>query len=112
MHAQFQLDGTQFMIMESAGEHNFDFNEATSIIVNCQTQEEIDRYWRRLVSSGGKEIECGWLKDKFGVAWQITPVQLERMLKSNNYAARERVTKAFLKMKKFDIAKLEQAFKG
>jgi predicted 3-demethylubiquinone-9 3-methyltransferase (glyoxalase superfamily) len=112
MHGQFHLNGTQFMIMDSADNHDFKFNEGVSIIVNCTTQEEIDHYWYKLSADGGQEIECGWLKDKFGVAWQIVPVQLEEMLKSKDKAKTERVTKAFLRMRKFDIAQLEDAFKG
>lgn len=111
MHAQFKLRGQEFMIMESDDKnHKFQFNEGVSIIVNCNTQKEIDYYWEKLTSDGGKEIECGWLKDKFGVSWQVTPVQLEDMLKSTNKKKTERVTKAFLHMKKFDLATLEEEF--
>ena len=111
MHAQFTLRGHPFMIMESGDKnHNFQFNEGVSIIINCTTQQEIDHYWEKLTSGGGKEVECGWLKDKFGVSWQVTPVQLEEMLMSPDKNKTERVTKAFLKMKKFNIAKLEEEF--
>lgn len=110
MHGQFVLNGQQFMIMESSEKHDFDFNEAISIIVNCSTQKEIDHYWDKLTADGGKGVECGWLKDKFGVSWQVTPIQLEEMLKSPNKNKTERVTKAFLHMKKFNIAKLEEEF--
>jgi predicted 3-demethylubiquinone-9 3-methyltransferase (glyoxalase superfamily) len=110
MHAQFKLRGQQFMIMESDKEHEFQFNEGVSIIVNCTTQKEIDYYWDKLTSDGGKEVECGWLKDKFGVSWQVSPVQLEEMLQSPDKNKTERVTKAFLHMKKFNIAKLEEEF--
>ncbi|HEY0652281.1 MAG TPA: VOC family protein [Chryseosolibacter sp.] len=110
MHGQFQLNDKTFMIMESGDKHDFDFNEGISIIVNCTTQKEIDHYWDKLTSGGGKEIECGWLRDKFGVAWQVTPIQLEEMLMSPNKNKTERVTKAFLRMKKFDLATLEEEF--
>jgi predicted 3-demethylubiquinone-9 3-methyltransferase (glyoxalase superfamily) len=110
LHGQFYLNGKAFMIMDSAEKHNFDFNEGISIIINCTTQKEIDHYWEKLTSGGGKEVECGWLKDKFGVSWQVTPIQLEEMLMSPNKKKTERVTKAFLHMKKFDIAKLEEEF--
>jgi predicted 3-demethylubiquinone-9 3-methyltransferase (glyoxalase superfamily) len=112
-HAQFTLAGQQFMIMESSSkEHAFDFNEAVSIIVNCHTQKEIDYYWQRLTAEGGKEVECGWLKDKFGVAWQVDSVELSRMLKDKDKEKVARVTNAFLHMKKFDIARLREAFEG
>lgn len=110
MHGQFQLNGKQFMIMESNDKHDFDFNEGVSIIVNCSNQKEIDHYWEKLTSDGGNEVECGWLKDKFGVSWQVTPIQLEEMLKSPDKKKTERVTKAFLHMKKFNLAKLEEEF--
>lgn len=112
-HAQFTLVGQQFMIMESAmKEHDFKFNEAISIIVNCQTQNEIDYYWEKLTSKGGEESACGWLKDKFGVSWQVDSVELTRMLKDADKEKVGRVTNAFLQMKKFDVAKLREAFEG
>jgi predicted 3-demethylubiquinone-9 3-methyltransferase (glyoxalase superfamily) len=112
-HAQFTLAGQQFMIMESnMKEHNFNFNEAISIIVNCQTQKEIDYYWEKLTAEGGKEIECGWVKDKFGVSWQVESVELTQMLKHPDKEKVGRVTNAFLQMKKFDLAKLKEAFEG
>jgi predicted 3-demethylubiquinone-9 3-methyltransferase (glyoxalase superfamily) len=112
-HAQFTLAGQQFMIMESAmKEHNFDFNEAISLIINCENQEEIDYYWNKLVSDGGQESQCGWLKDKFGVSWQVDSVELSRMLKDKDKEKVGRVTNAFLHMKKFDIAELRDAFEG
>jgi len=112
-HAQFRLAGQVFMIMESAmKEHNFNFNEAISIIVNCQTQKEIDYYWEKLTADGGKESQCGWVKDKFGVSWQVESVELTRMLKDRNKEKVARVTNAFLHMKKFDVAKLREAFEG
>jgi predicted 3-demethylubiquinone-9 3-methyltransferase (glyoxalase superfamily) len=112
-HAQFTLADQQFMIMESSmKEHTFQFNEAISIIVNCQTQKEIDYFWDRLLSDGGTESVCGWLKDKFGVSWQVDSVELNRMLKDRDKEKVGRVTNAFLHMKKFDIAKLQEAFEG
>jgi predicted 3-demethylubiquinone-9 3-methyltransferase (glyoxalase superfamily) len=110
MHGQFELNGQQFMIMDSAKLHGFQFNEGVSIVVNCKTQKEIDYYWEKLTSDGGNEVECGWVKDKFGVSWQVTPIQLEEMLLSDDKKKTERVTKAFLHMKKFNIAKLEEEF--
>jgi predicted 3-demethylubiquinone-9 3-methyltransferase (glyoxalase superfamily) len=112
-HAQFTLAGQTFMIMESASpDHKFQFNEATSIIVNCETQEEIDYYWEKLRSGGGRESECGWLKDKFGVSWQVDSVELQNMLKDSDKEKVARVTNAFLHMKKFDVAQLREAFEG
>jgi predicted 3-demethylubiquinone-9 3-methyltransferase (glyoxalase superfamily) len=112
-HAQFLLEGQVFMIMESAmKEHEFQFNEAISIIINCKTQQEIDYYWEALTSKGGAESQCGWLKDKFGVSWQVDSVELSRMLRDPDKEKVARVTNAFLHMKKFDIAKLKEAFES
>lgn len=112
-HAQFTLEGQTFMIMESVlKEHNFQFNEAISIIINCETQKEIDYYWNALIADGGMESNCGWLKDKFGVSWQVDSVELGRMLKDSDKEKVGRVTKAFLQMKKFDVAKLKEAFES
>jgi len=111
MHAQFKLAGQVFMAMDSAMDHAFTFNDGVSLIVNCSTQEEIDYYWEKL-TDGGQEIECGWLHDRFGLSWQVVPVQLDEMLSSGSREQTERVTKAFMAMKKFDIAALESAFNG
>lgn len=92
--------------MDSSFSHQFTFNEAISFVVNCQTQEEIDYYWNKL-TEGGQESMCGWLKDRFGVSWQIVPTILGKLMSDTTRA--ERVTKAFLQMKKFDIEKLKQA---
>ena len=112
-HAQFSLEGQVFMIMESASkDHTFQFNEAISIIINCETQKEIDYYWEALTADGGVESQCGWLKDKFGVSWQADSVELGRMLKDPDKEKVGRVTNAFLHMQKFDVAKLKEAFEG
>lgn len=111
-HAQFGLSGQKFMIMESSDAgHKFSFNEAVSIIINCDTQEEIDFYWTRL-TAGGQESNCGWLKDKFGVSWQVDYTRLTKMLKDKDEKKVQRVTKAFLQMKKYDVKKLEAVFEG
>lgn len=81
-------------------------------MVGCQTQQEIDRYWGKLTADGGQEGRCGWLKDKYGVSWQVAPAVLAEMLRSKDRTKVERVTKAFLKMNKFDLAGLEKAFRG
>jgi len=110
-HASFTLEDVEFAAMDSARVHNFSFNEAISLIVHCETQEEIDYYWRSL-SAEPKAEQCGWLKDKFGVSWQIVPAVLEEMLKDKDREKLARVTEAFLKMKKLDIEALKKAYKG
>lgn len=109
-YAAFTLEGQEFGAMDSAHKHNFSFNEAISFVVNCKTQEEVDYYWGKL-SEGGQEIECGWLKDKYGLSWQVVPTVLFEMLQDKDKKKVARVTEAFLKMKKFDIKTLEQAYK-
>lgn len=112
-HASFTLAGQEFAAMDSAREHNFTFNEAVSFIVSCDTQAEVDYYWKTLSAGGDPAAQqCGWLKDKFGVSWQITPTVLETMLHDTDQSKVERVTKAFLQMKKLDIAALQQAQQG
>lgn len=110
-HAGFALEGQDFAAMDSAYAHNFTFNEAISFMVTCKTQREIDYYWEKL-TAGGEESVCGWLKDKYGVSWQVTPSILNDMLQDPEKEKVERVTVAFLKMKKFEIAELEKAYKG
>ncbi|HSA96500.1 MAG TPA: VOC family protein [Acidobacteriota bacterium] len=111
-HAGFTLAGQEFAAMDSAWPHPFTFNEAVSLMIPCETQTEIDNYWGKLTAGGGQESMCGWLKDKFGVSWQVTPTRLEEMLRDPDTRKAERVTDAFLKMKKFDLAELERAFRG
>jgi predicted 3-demethylubiquinone-9 3-methyltransferase (glyoxalase superfamily) len=106
-HAQFKLNENVFMAMDSGYDYDFQFNEGISLFVNCDTQEEIDYYWNTLTADGGKESMCGWLKDKFGVSWQIVPTILERLMSDPIRASR--VMEAFMKMKKFDIDKLINA---
>jgi len=108
-HAGVVLEGESFAVMDSAGAHNFAFNEAISFIVYCNNQEEIDYFWSKL-SADRKAEQCGWLKDKFGLSWQIVPTMMDEMLQDNNETKLARVTEAFLKMKKFDIAKLKEAY--
>jgi predicted 3-demethylubiquinone-9 3-methyltransferase (glyoxalase superfamily) len=111
-HAAFALENQGFAAMDSAREHHFTFNEAISLMVECKTQKEIDYYWEKLTAGGGQEGVCGWLKDKFGVSWQVAPIVLNEMLRDTDKEKVERVTNAFLKMKKFDIAELNKAYKG
>jgi len=110
-HASFRLEGQEFAAMDSARTHDFAFNEAISFIVNCDTQEEIDYYWGRL-SADPKAEQCGWLKDRYGLSWQIVPTAMEEMLKDKDEKRLARVTEAFLKMKKFDIDALKRAYEG
>lgn len=103
---EFILNKKSFAAMDGPGNHNFEFNEGLSFVVNCDTQEEIDYYWGKL-TEGGQESNCGWLKDKFGVSWQVVPTVLGKLMQDKEKAPR--VMEAFLKMKKFDIAKLLNA---
>jgi len=109
--AAFTLDGYHLAAIESALEHNFSFNEAVSLIVGCENQEEIDYYWERM--SGVPESEqCGWLKDRFGVSWQIVPRKMDEMMRTADEETLRRVTQTFLPMKKLDLAELEAAYAG
>ncbi len=112
MHAQCKLADSKFMVSDSSADHNFSFNEAVSIIIDCKDQKEIDYYWNRFLAGGGKESMCGWLYDKFGVSWQVNPRRLNEMLSDKNQKKVDRVTKTFLKMRKFDMAELEEAYQG
>jgi predicted 3-demethylubiquinone-9 3-methyltransferase (glyoxalase superfamily) len=111
MFSDFQLLGEWFTAMDGAGKHEFDFNEALSLIVHCDTQEEIDEYWQKL-SAVPESEQCGWLKDKFGVSWQIVPTVMNEMMSKGTPEQMARVTEAFLKMKKFDIAELQKVYNG
>jgi predicted 3-demethylubiquinone-9 3-methyltransferase (glyoxalase superfamily) len=106
MTVLFELDGQRFLALNGGPEHKF--NEAISLTVNCKTQEEVDRYWSRL-SDGGEEGPCGWLKDRFGLSWQIVPDRLPELLTSSDAETSQRVMKAMLGMKKIDIPALEEA---
>ena len=110
-HGAFVLEGLEFAAMDSALVHDFAFNEAISFMVHCETQEEIDYYWGML-SADPKAEQCGWLKDKYGVSWQIVPTVMDEMLKDKDEKKLARVTEAFLKMKKFDIEVLKKAYHG
>jgi len=105
----FEPEGREFMALN--GGPMFKFTEAISIMVTCESQDEIDYYWSRLCE-GGQESQCGWLKDKFGVSWEIVPRELGEMMTSADGAAVQRVVAAFMVMKKFDVAKLREAFEG
>ena len=109
MTAEFEMAGQEFCII-NGGPH-FKHIPAISLLVNCDDQAEVDRLWKRLTADGGEESQCGWLTDRFGISWQITPVALSEMMNSSDAAAVERVTAAFLEMKKLDVAALERAFR-
>ncbi|HKM88161.1 MAG TPA: VOC family protein [Xanthobacteraceae bacterium] len=109
MTAEFEIEGQTFVAL-NGGPH-FHFNEAVSFQVMCETQDEIDRFWNRL-SQNGEEGRCGWLKDKYGVSWQVVPSALPRMMTDADGAKSERAMNALLKMKKFDLQALERAYTG
>ena len=106
MTAKFQLDGQEFVAL-NGGPH-FKFTEAISFVIDCETQEEVDEYWERL-SEGGTESQCGWLKDKYGLSWQVVPRILVELLQDKEPGKSQRVMKAMLQMKKIDIEALKQA---
>lgn len=108
-HARFTLCGQHFIAMDSSMDHAFTFNEAVSLIVRCNDQAEIDSYWTQLSADPAAE-QCGWLKDVFGVSWQIVPTVMDTMMAKGTQKQVAAVTQAFLKMKKFDIAQLQTAF--
>jgi predicted 3-demethylubiquinone-9 3-methyltransferase (glyoxalase superfamily) len=111
MFADFMIEKSWFAAMDSARNHDFAFNEAISFMVSCHTQKEIDYYWKKL-SAVPEAEQCGWLKDKYGLSWQVTPDSLDEMMADKDSARVARVTEAFLHMKKFDLAELERAYEG
>jgi len=106
LYAEFTLNKNSFIAMDGPGVHDYSFNEAVSLVINCENQEEIDYYWNKL-TEGGSEGQCGWLKDKFGVSWQVVPTILEKLMSDKEKSGK--VMRAFLQMKKFDIEILVQA---
>jgi predicted 3-demethylubiquinone-9 3-methyltransferase (glyoxalase superfamily) len=111
MFADYMLEGQWFAAMDSAREHRFNFNEAISFMVNCTTQEDVDYFWEKL-SAVPEAEQCGWLKDKYGLSWQIVPTVMDEMMANGTREQIDRVTQAFLPMKKLVIAELEKAYKG
>jgi predicted 3-demethylubiquinone-9 3-methyltransferase (glyoxalase superfamily) len=109
MTVQFELDGQDFVALN--GGPTFKFTEAISLVVNCESQEEIDHFWQKL-SAGGQEVECGWLKDRFGVSWQVVPADIEEMLQDKDPEKPKRVMAAVMKMKKLDMAEMRRAYEG
>lgn len=110
MTIEFTVEGQKFIAL-NGGPH-FKFNEAVSFVVHCKTQAEVDYYWKKLTSGGGREVQCGWLKDKYGVSWQVVPEALGKLTSSKDKARNERVMAVMLQMKKLDLKKLEAAAKG
>jgi len=109
MTVSFELDGQEFVALN--GGPRFKFTEAVSFVVNCETQEEIDYYWEKLTAGGGKEVECGWLADKYGLFWQVIPAKFfAEWVK--DAAGLERVMHEVIQMRKLDLAKLQKAFAG
>jgi predicted 3-demethylubiquinone-9 3-methyltransferase (glyoxalase superfamily) len=111
MFADFALENCWFAAMDSARDHKFAFNEAVSFMVSCDDQKEIDYYWGKLSAMPEAE-QCGWIKDKYGVSWQIVPAKMNEMMQHGTKEQLARVTQAFLKMKKFDLAALQRAYDG
>lgn len=108
-HSQFVIRDYTLAAMDSSADHHFTFSEAMSFIVHCNTQEEVDRYWNTLIADGGEESQCGWLKDKYGLSWQIIPQQLYNLLDQKDKARASNVMNAMLRMRKLVIADLEAA---
>jgi len=109
MTVAFELAGQEFIALN--GGPRFKFTEAISLVVNCENQKEVDEYWEKL-SAGGEKIQCGWLKDKFGLSWQVVPTAMEKMMSDPDPAKSQRVMKAMLQMVKLDIATLKRAYEG
>jgi predicted 3-demethylubiquinone-9 3-methyltransferase (glyoxalase superfamily) len=109
MTMKFKLNGQEFIAL-NGGPH-FKFNESISFVVDCETQEEVDDYWEKL-TAGGKEIQCGWLKDKYGLSWQIVPMILGQLMSDKDPKKSKRVVQAMLKMVKIDIEGLKRAYQG
>lgn len=111
MTVEFELEGQTFVALN--GGPQYKFTEAISFIIHCEEQEDVDYYWEKLSEAGDEKAQvCGWLKDRFGVSWQIVPANLSEMVNDSNPEKSERVMKALLQMKKIDIKTLKQAYKG
>ena len=110
MSATFEIEGQEFMALN--GGPMFKFNEAVSFFIRCESQDEVDDYWSKLTADGGAESRCGWLKDKFGLSWQVIPNELGSYLRDKDRTKADRVLQAMLKMKKIDVAGLDAAYRG
>jgi predicted 3-demethylubiquinone-9 3-methyltransferase (glyoxalase superfamily) len=107
MIASFSIEGVEFTALNAGPQ--FKFNESISFVVHCKTQDEVDEYWSKLTADGGQESQCGWLKDKFGMSWQITPDRLLELIGDKDPGKSQRAMQAMMQMKKIDITKIEQA---
>ncbi|NWG27183.1 MAG: VOC family protein [Ignavibacteriaceae bacterium] len=112
MYSDISLEGNLLAVMDGPGEHGFHFNEAISFVVSCENQNEVDYYWNKLTADGGAESMCGWLKDKFGVSWQIIPTILLTYISDKDPQKSQAVMQAMLKMKKIDVSLVEKAYNG
>jgi predicted 3-demethylubiquinone-9 3-methyltransferase (glyoxalase superfamily) len=110
MAVTFQLEGQEFIALN--GGPQYTFTPAISLLVNCETQAEVDGLWTKLTSGGGKEVQCGWLQDKFGLSWQIVPKAFFELMQDKDPVKSQRVFKAMMQMTKFDIAALQRAYRG
>ena len=110
MTVEFELEGLKFVGL-NGGPH-FKFTEAVSFAISCETQEEVDYFWEKLTADGGQESQCGWLKDKYGLSWQVVPLRAIELLKDKDPAKSQRVMQAIMPMKKIDLATLEKAAEG
>lgn len=110
LSCEWQLDGREYLSFD--GGPTFKFSEAFSLMVTVETQQDVDRYWSKLIAGGGEEGPCGWLKDRFGMSWQIVPTALQRMLGDSRSGDSHAALEAMLKMKKLNIAELEKAYRG
>jgi len=110
-HGVFSLDGQKFIAMDGGTNHPFTFTEAQSFVVDCKTQDEVDEFWQKL-TAGGQESQCGWLKDKYGLSWQVTPAILIEMLQDKDAEKSKRVMEAMMQMSKIDIPTLQRAYDG
>ncbi|MDB5012238.1 MAG: 3-demethylubiquinone-9 3-methyltransferase [Daejeonella sp.] len=108
MTVSFQIEGQEFVALNAGPQ--FKFTEAISFVVNCDTQDEVDYYWNKLIEDGGSESQCGWLKDKFGLSWQITPAILIQYVTDEDSSKADRVMKVMMTMKKIEIKPLEEAY--
>lgn len=109
MYAEFKVQGQEMIAMDGPGEHHFVFNEGVSLVIDCKDQDETDRYWNKLTANGGSESMCGWLKDPYGISWQVVPKQLPEILNSKDKEKAGRAMQAMMKMKKIIVADLENA---
>lgn len=110
MTVDFEVNGQTFQALN--GGPLFQFNESISLVITCDSQKEVDYFWEKLTGQGGQEVQCGWLKDKFGLSWQVVPKAFQEMMESTDKAGKSRAMNAMFTMKKFDIAKLQQAYQG